>query len=130
MIKEKIIYFLCIFIHYPFLLHRNFKWRGKQSYVNATMRNVISNSKFIYWHKKVVYRFQCIIFKTFCEAFEFHIKINLYLKKRKHFPCFYRVIKTSGDVWEKREIAWKTSTKSECFFTRISSFSQTSVNMI
>ena len=31
----------------------------------------------------------------------------MYLKNRKHFPCFYRVIETRVKVWEKREIAWE-----------------------
>jgi hypothetical protein len=31
----------------------------------------------------------------------------LHLRNRKHFPCFYRVIETRVEVWEKREIAWK-----------------------
>ena len=48
----------------------------------------------------------------------------VYLRNRKHFPCFYRVIETRVKVWEKREIAWDTSTKCECFHA-ISSFSQT-----
>jgi hypothetical protein len=48
----------------------------------------------------------------------------LYLRNRKHFPFFYRVIETRVKVWEKREIAWNTSTKCECFHA-ISSFSQT-----
>jgi hypothetical protein len=30
-----------------------------------------------------------------------------YLRNRKHFPCFYRVIETRVKVWEKREIAWE-----------------------
>ena len=30
-----------------------------------------------------------------------------YLRNRKHFPCFYRVIETRVEVWEKREIAWE-----------------------
>ena len=30
-----------------------------------------------------------------------------YLINRKHFPCFYRVIETRVEVWEKREIAWE-----------------------
>ncbi len=34
---------------------------------------------------------------------EFHI----YLRNRKHFPCFYRVIETRVEVLEKREIAWE-----------------------
>ena len=29
------------------------------------------------------------------------------LRNRKHFPGFYRITGTRGDVWEKREIAWK-----------------------
>ena len=29
------------------------------------------------------------------------------LRNRKHFPCFYRVIETRVEVWEKREIAWE-----------------------
>ncbi len=31
----------------------------------------------------------------------------VYLRNRKHFPCFYRVIETRVEVWEKREIAWE-----------------------
>jgi hypothetical protein len=31
----------------------------------------------------------------------------LYLRNRKHFPCFHRVIKTRVEVWEKREIPWE-----------------------
>jgi hypothetical protein len=54
-----------------------------------------------------------------------------YLRNRKHFPCFYRVIETRVEVWEKREILFgslgETSTKCECFHA-ISSFSQTSVH--
>ena len=34
-------------------------------------------------------------------------KAILYLRNRKHFPCFYRVIETRVEVWEKREIAWE-----------------------
>jgi uncharacterized membrane protein len=30
-----------------------------------------------------------------------------YLRNRKHFPCFYRVIETRVEVWEKREIPWE-----------------------
>jgi sensor histidine kinase YesM len=30
-----------------------------------------------------------------------------HLRNRKHFSCFYRVIETCVEVWEKREIAWK-----------------------
>ncbi len=29
-----------------------------------------------------------------------------HLRNRKDFPCFYRVIETRVEVWEKREIAW------------------------
>ncbi len=36
----------------------------------------------------------------------FYISI-FYLRNRKHFPCFYRVIETRVEVWEKREIAWE-----------------------
>ena len=32
---------------------------------------------------------------------------QVYLRNRKHFPCFYRVIETRVQVWEKREIAWE-----------------------
>ncbi len=35
------------------------------------------------------------------------LKLFIYLRNRKHFPCFYRVIETRGEVWEKREIAWE-----------------------
>ena len=31
----------------------------------------------------------------------------MYLRNRKHFPCFYRVIETRVEVWEKREIPWE-----------------------
>ncbi len=34
-------------------------------------------------------------------------KSDIYLRNRKHFPCFYRVIETRVEVWEKREIAWE-----------------------
>ncbi len=33
--------------------------------------------------------------------------LGLFLRNRKHFPCFYRVIETRVEVWEKREIAWE-----------------------
>ena len=33
--------------------------------------------------------------------------VMLCLRNRKHFPCFYRVIETRVEVWEKREIAWE-----------------------
>jgi hypothetical protein len=29
------------------------------------------------------------------------------LRNRKNFPCFYRVIETRVEVWEKREIPWE-----------------------
>ncbi len=32
---------------------------------------------------------------------------EIYLRIRKHFPCFYRVIETRVEVWEKREVAWE-----------------------
>ena len=32
---------------------------------------------------------------------------SVYLRNKKHFPCFYRVIETHVKVWEKREIAWE-----------------------
>ncbi len=32
---------------------------------------------------------------------------SCYLRNRKYFPCFYRVIETRVEVWEKREIAWE-----------------------
>ena len=31
--------------------------------------------------------------------------IIYYLRNRKHFPCFYRVIETRVKVWDKREIS-------------------------
>ena len=43
-----------------------------------------------------------------------------YLRNRKLFPCFYRVIKTRVKVWEKREIARSASVSK-----KISSFPQT-----
>ena len=33
--------------------------------------------------------------------------LGAYLRNRKHFPCFCRVIETRVEVWEKREIAWE-----------------------
>jgi hypothetical protein len=45
-----------------------------------------------------------------------------YLRNRKHFPCFYRVIETRVEVWEKREIAWKHSdfpNFHKCFYNSI-----------
>jgi hypothetical protein len=33
-------------------------------------------------------------------------KVELF-KKQKTLPCFYRVIETRVEVWEKREIAWE-----------------------
>ncbi len=32
---------------------------------------------------------------------------HYHLRNRQHFPCFYRVIETRVEVWEKREIAWE-----------------------
>jgi hypothetical protein len=32
---------------------------------------------------------------------------SVYLRNKKHFPCFYRVIETHVKAWEKREIAWE-----------------------
>ena len=40
---------------------------------------------------------------------------NIYLRNRKHFPCFYRVIETRVEVWEKREIAWEHEHKVRVF---------------
>ena len=34
-----------------------------------------------------------------------HISI-LYLKNRKHVPCFYQVIQTQVEVWEKDKMLW------------------------
>jgi hypothetical protein len=50
-----------------------------------------------------------------------HIFTNLslicmiYLRNRKHFPCFYRVIETCVKVWEKREIVWEHEHKVQVF---------------
>ncbi len=61
----------------------------------------------------------------------------MYLRNRKHFLCFYRVIETPLEVWEKREIAWEhehevrvfpRNFECECFHA-ISSFSQTSTSV-
>ena len=40
-------------------------------------------------------------------CFQKSSKTVFYLRNRKHFPCFYRVIETRVEVWEKREIAWE-----------------------
>ena len=37
----------------------------------------------------------------------YSLRLSEYLRNRKHFPCFYRVIETRVKVWEKREIAWE-----------------------
>ncbi len=48
----------------------------------------------------------------------------MYLRNRKHFPCFYRVIETRVEVWEKREIAWERNFEflpnfHKCFYNSI-----------
>ena len=35
--------------------------------------------------------------------------IYIYLRKRKHFPCFYRVIETRVEVWENEKCFGNTS---------------------
>jgi hypothetical protein len=41
-----------------------------------------------------------------------------YLRNIKHFPCFYKVIETRVEVWEKREIAWEHEHKKVRVFPR------------
>ena len=38
-----------------------------------------------------------------------NMKNGLHLRNRKHFPCFYRVIKTRVEVWENEKCCGKTS---------------------
>ena len=38
-----------------------------------------------------------------------HFSIELYLRNRKHFPCFYRVIETRVEVWENEKCCGNTS---------------------
>jgi hypothetical protein len=45
-----------------------------------------------------------IVKQCSCFFWQRHI---YWLGNRKHFPCFYRVIETRVEVWEKREIAWE-----------------------
>ena len=62
-----------------------------------------------------------IIFNVFTEsAFcnSFVSKSYNYLRNRKHFPCFYRVIETRVEVWEKQEIAWEHEHKKVRVFPR------------
>ena len=37
------------------------------------------------------------------------MKNGLHLRNRKHFPCFYRVIKTRVEVWENEKCCGNTS---------------------
>ena len=54
-------------------------------------------------HRRLVWtKTDCLII-----SINYHICRMWYLRNRKHFPCFYRVIETRGKVCEKREIAWK-----------------------
>ena len=49
--------------------------------------------------------------KTFCFR-NFHIfsmRMIHYLRNRKHFPCFYRVIETRVEVWENEKCCGNTS---------------------
>ena len=53
----------------------------------------------------------------FCGGFNLRIKIvrarqlwdNLYLRNRKYFPCFYRIIETRVEVWENEKCCGNTS---------------------
>ena len=38
-----------------------------------------------------------------------NMKNGLHLRNRKHFPCFYRVIKTRKEVWENEKCCGNTS---------------------
>ena len=66
----------------------------------------------------------------FCDYRYDHIQ--LYLRNRKHFPCFYRVLETRVEVWENEECCGNTIRRSvfpelfrvlpnlhECFYNSI-----------
>ena len=42
-------------------------------------------------------------------------RVVLYLRNRKHVPCFYRVIETRVEVWENKKMLWANELQESAF---------------
>ena len=59
----------------------------------------------IFWYVSII-----LLYYLFLLLYYNIIKYcKLYLRNRKHFPCFWRVIETWVEVWENKEFCGNTS---------------------
>ena len=112
----------------------NHHMQQRQSRAKYPSRGTVSQRKlrFVMMFSSMTLLFSCIVGRKLrrlnCRA----MLSILYLRNRKHFPCFYRVIETRVEVWENEKCCGNTSRRQmflqlfrvlpnfhECFYNSI-----------